>query len=341
VPQEENIVALGYFVGIGGMPVGPTGAECYEKYPVMRRWCEQVESWTGVEMRSAFAEDHTVSLISGSVDAPDLSVRPDFLYRGSIRQAAHAIGMSDILAEQGIYPDLIAGTSLGGLIAACLSGSIEREDLFRVFARVAEMPLAPDGEPARGIAIVEVPPDADIDWYYGESRPHVNMAAEFEQSGDNIIFMLSGYLKDLESLAAEAPPGRVQVVTGAIGAVHCPDVQFMSDLLEPFLNEISFRDPEIPLLCGVGGKQSKTGVPLKTGDDVRRSILENYVAPVGSFSKIIAAFDEHSMDMVLAVGAALPVGVPPCPFPVLQANVPDDIGQIMAMIYDLGLVVGG
>jgi [acyl-carrier-protein] S-malonyltransferase len=337
-------VALGYFVGIGGMPVEPSGAECYEQYPVMRRWCEQVESWTGVEMRPVLAEDHTGPLIAGSIETPfeppDLSVRPDFLYRGQIRQAVHAIGVSDILAEQGIYPDLIVGTSLGGLIAACLAGSIAREDLFRLFARVAEMPLAPDGESARGIAIIELPPGTDIDWYYGESRPHVNMAAEFEHTGDSTVMMLSGYLEDLESLAAEAPSGHVQVVTGAIGAVHCPDLQFMADLLEPFLNDINFRDPEIPLLCGVGGEQSKIGAELKTGDEVRHSILANYVAPVGSFKKIIAALAEHDMQMVLATGTKLPVTVPPCPFPLLQASVPDDIGRIMTMIYDLGLVVG-
>jgi [acyl-carrier-protein] S-malonyltransferase len=331
-------VALGYFVGIGGMPLGPTGTECYEHYPVMRRWCEQVESWTGVEMRSEFAVDHTRML--APAQPSDLSVRPEYLYRGSIRQAAHAIGVSDVLAEQGIYPDLIVGTSLGGLIAACLAGSIEREDLFRIFARVAEMPLAPAGEPVRGIAFVELPPDADIDWYFGAGRPHVYMAAEFEQNGANRIFMLSGYLEDLEKLRTEAPPGHVQLITASIGAVHCPDLQFMADLLEPFLGDINIRDPKIPLLCGVGGEQSKTSAQLKTGEDVRRSILENYVAPVGSFRQIIAALDGHDMEMVLAVGAALPVGVPPCPFPVLQANVPDDIGQIMAMIYDLGIAVG-
>lgn len=330
-------MALGYFLGIGGMAIEPTGTEFYEQYEAMRNWCQQVQSWTGCEIPSLFTDDYKTSLAS---EPEDLSVRPDFLYRGAVRQAAHAIGISDILAAQGIYPDLIAGTSLGGVIAACLAGSIEREDVFCLLAHIARLPLAPDGEPARGVAFAVLPPGADIDWYCGDGRPDVYVAADYEFTGDTTVLMLSGYLKDLERLAAEAPPGHVPVVTGAMGGLHSPLQQFMSDLLEPHLNKIEFRDPKIALLSGIGGAQSKTGRQLKTGDDVRAGILENYVTPVGSFKKIISAFDERDMQLALGMGAALPAGLPPTPFPVLQATVPDDIGQIMTMIYDLGIDVG-
>lgn len=338
-------MALGYFLGIGGMAIEPTGAEFYEQYDVMRSWCDKVQSWTGFEMRSLFAEDHRTSLAAGDLGASgepaDLSVRPDFLHRGAVRQVTHAIGIADILAEQGIRPDLIAGTSLGGIVAACLAGSIGREDVFRLLARVADFPLAPEGEPARGIAFAVLPPGVDIDWYCGESRPHVYMAVDYELAGDTTALMLSGYLKDLESLAAEAPPGHVPVVTGAIGGLHSPLQQFIPDLIEPYLDDITFSDPEVTLLSGIGGPLSKTGAQLKTGDDVRRGILENYVTPVGSFKQIIDAFDERGMQLAIGMGAALPAGVPPSPFPVLQATVPDDIGQIMTTIYDLGIDVGG
>jgi [acyl-carrier-protein] S-malonyltransferase len=337
-------LALGYFFGIGGIAVEPIGTEFYDQSEVMRSWCEQVQSWTGYEMRSLFAEDYKMSIASGSPAAPreaaDLSARPDFLHRGFIRQVVHAIGISDILADQGIYPGLLAGTSLGGIVAACLAGSIEREDVFRLLTCIAKLPLAPAGEPARGIAFAVLPPGVDIDWYCGESRPNVYVAADYELSGDTTVLMLSGYLKDLESLATEAPPGHVPVVTGAIGGSHCPLQKFMSDLLEPYLNDIKFHDPKVPLLSGIGGAQSRTGMQLKTGDDVRKGILDNQVEPVGSVKQIIAAFDKHDVQMGLAIGGALPAGIPPSPFPVLQATAPDDIGQIMTMIYDLGIDVG-
>lgn len=337
-------MALGYFFGIGGIAVEPVGTDFYDQYDVMRNWCAQVQSWTGFELRSLFAEDYKTSIASGSLDGSrepaDLSTRPGFMHRGFIRQVVHAIGICDILAEQGIYPDLLAGTSLGGIVAACLAGSIDREDVFQLLACIAKLPLAPEGGPARGVAFAVLPADADIDWYCGESRPNVYVAADYELSGDTTVLMLSGYLKDLEALAAEAPSGHVPVVTGAIGGSHCPSQQFMSDLLEPYLDDIKFHDPKIPLLCGIGGAQSRTGQQLTTGDEVRKCILANNIEPVGSVKQIIAAFDKHHVQMGLAIGAALPAGIPPSPFPVLQANAPDDIGQIMTIIYDLGIDVG-
>jgi [acyl-carrier-protein] S-malonyltransferase len=338
-------VALGYLVGISGFPLQPTGAEFYERYGVMRTWCDQVESWTGIEILPLLSENYTGELIAGSLDAqlkpPDLSARPEFFGHAQIRQAVHIIGVFDILAEQGIYPDVVAGTSLGGLIAACLAGSVEREDVFRLIVRRGQAPLAPEGEPACGIAFAVLPPTADVDWYCGESRPNVYMIADYEFTGTKRVLMLSGHLKDLGELAAEAPPGHVPVVSGAMGAIHCPLQQFMCDLLGPDISDMNVRDPEITLLSGNGsGAQLEAGVPLKTAEDVRRSILDSYVTPVGSFKKIMGAFDEHGAQMVLGIGGPMPAGLPATPFPVLPATVPDDIGQIMTMIYDLGLEVG-
>jgi [acyl-carrier-protein] S-malonyltransferase len=336
VDRKEATVALSYLLGTGGIAMEPTGTGFYEQYDVMRRWCENVQSQTGCEMPELFTEDYTLALFSDNPDGPrepaDLSVRPDFLYRGGVRQAAYVIGIADILAEQGIYPDLLVGTSFGGMIAACLAGSLEREELFRLVEYMAEFPLAPEGEPARGVAYAELPFSADLDWYCGETRPNVYLAGS-ESRENSRILMFSGYLKDLEDLAAEAPSGHVPLVIGAIGGLHTPLQQFVRDLLEPHVNDINFRDPEIPLLSGVGGAQ------LKTGEDVRRDILDNFVEPVGVLTDLIGALDEFGMEMALTVGTALPSGPPPSPFPVLQAAVPEDIGQIMTAIYDLGIDV--
>jgi len=318
------------------MSIEPAGAAFYEQYDVMRNWCDQVQQWTGFEMPALLNEDFSASLMPGGPDAPrepaDLSVRPEFIYRGEVRQAALALGIADVLAEQGVHPDLLVGTSLGGMIAACLAGSWERETLFKLLGRMAAFPLAPAGEPARGIAFGVVPADADIDWYCGDGRPNVYLSGDASTDGSRIV-MFSGYLKDLEDLAAEAPSGQIHMVMGAMGGLHSPLEQFVRDLLEPLVNEINFRDPQIRLISSLDGAE------LKTGEEVRADILENVVNPSSSVADLVARLDKYGTTMALTVGASLPLGSPPSPFPVLQAVVAQDLGQIMTMVYDLGIEV--
>jgi len=330
------IVGLTYILGTAGISIEPAGSAFYEQHDVMRNWCAQVQQWTGLEMPALLNEDFTASLMPGGPGAPrepaDLSVRPEFLYRGEVRQAALTLGIADVLAEQGIYPDLLVGTSLGGMIAACLAGSWERETLFKLLGSMTAFPLAPAGEPARGMAFGVVPADADIDWYCGDGRPNVYLTGDASMDGNRVV-MFSGYLKDLEDLAAEAPPGQIHTVIGAMGGLHSPLQQFARDLLEPLVNEIDFRDPQIRLLSALGGAE------LKTGKEVRADIIDNVVNSSSSVADLVAAIEKYDTAIALTVGASLPLGPPPSPFPVLQAVVPRDLGQIMTMVYDLGIEV--
>lgn len=331
-----------YLLGTDGAAVEPAGADFYEQHEVMRDWCDQVQRWTGLEMPQLLREDHTPSLIPGGPRAvrepADLSVRPHFLHRAEVRQAAYAIGIADILAEQGIAPDLISGTSLGGLVAACLAGSFEREELFRLLGRISELPLAPPGEPARGVAFGVLPPGADLDWYCGPDRPHVHLVMQ-QPVGAKRWVMLSGYLSDLKVLAKAAPPGQMQLVTGSVGGSHTPLQKFMQDLIAPLLDEIKFRDPRVRLISAVGGR--RLGTELKTGEDVRESLLESYVAPSSTAVDLAAALEPHRPRLGLTIGSALRFGPPPSSFPVLQAAVNADLGQIMALAYDLGVELRG
>ena len=335
-------MALGYFFGTDGAAVEPAGAEFYEQYDVMRSWCEQVQKWTGCEMPELYREDFTPSLMPSGPITPhvpeDLSVRPDFLHRAEVRQAAYAIGITDVLAEEGIFPEFIVGTSLGGLVAACVAGSYEREELFQLLGRISELPLAPADEAARGIAFAMLPGNADIDWYCGENRPHVYLVLQ-QMVRSRRWVMLSGYLKDLQKLAAEAPRGQIQSVVGTVGGSHTPLQTFMQELIKPILDEIDFCAPRVRLFSAVAGE--RLGMELKTGEDVRADLLDSYVKPSSTVVDLAAALEKHNPRMGLAIGSAMRFGPPPSTYPVLQAAVAEDIGQIMTMIYDLGLELKG
>jgi [acyl-carrier-protein] S-malonyltransferase len=326
-------MTLSYIFGTGTME--PAGGDFYAQYEVMRKWCDQVQGWTGLEMPQLLTENFSALLMAhgpaGEQAPADLSVKPDFIYRGAVRQAAYSIGIVDILAEQGVYPDSLTGHSLGGMIASSIAGSVTREDLFRVLGQLGTFPLAPAGEPARGIAFGVLPADADLEWYCGESRPNVYLVGDMDMGPQRAV-MLSGYLKDLEKLAAEAQPGQVNV-TGAMGGLHSPLEQYQRDLLEPFLYEMDFRDPEIPLFSTLGERKR-----LETAEDVRRDMLDNLVNPTSKPSDILVSLHRRGSKLALVPGAAMQFPSK-TPFPVLQATVVEDIDQVMTMLYDLDIEI--
>lgn len=335
-------MTLTYILGTDGAAVEPAGADFYDEHEVMRRWCAQVQQWTGFEMPQLLLEDHTPLLTPGGPRAArepaDLSVRPHFVHRAEVRQATYAIGIADVLAEQGMRPDFIAGTSLGGLVAACLAGCFEREELFQLLGRISRLPLAPPAEPARGVAFAMVPASADPDWYVGENRSHVFPVMQ-QQVGKKRWVMLSGYLNELKDLADQAPASQFQLVTGSVGGSHTPLQAFVQTPIEAAFDEIKFRDPQVPLISAVGGPD--LGTRLETAEDVRLSLLDSYVKPSSTAVDLAAAFEQYRPRMGLALGSALRFGPPPSSFPVLQAAVTADISQIMTMAYDLGIELSG
>jgi len=326
-------MALSYIFGAGTMK--PVGGDFCEQYEVMSKWLDQVQGWTGLKMPELLAQDFSVLLMpngpAGSHEPADLSVKPEFVYRGAVRQVAYSIGIVDILAENGVYPDLLTGHSLGGMIASCIAGCITREDLFRVLGHMSTFPLAPVGEPARGLVFAILPADVDLEWYCGETRPNVYLVGDVEM-GTQRALMLSGYLKDLEKLATETPAGKVEVI-GAIGGLNSPLEQYQRDLLEPFLRELEFRDPELPLLSTLGERKR-----LKTGEDVRRDMLDNIVAPTSKPADIADSLNRHGTKLALVLGAAM-LFPPESQFQVLPAAVVKDIEQVTAKLHELDIEI--
>jgi [acyl-carrier-protein] S-malonyltransferase len=324
---------LSYIFGGGTMK--PAGGDFYEQYEVVRKWCDRTQEWTGLKMPELLVQDSSASLMPNGPTGPrepaDLSVKPDFMYRGAVRQAAYSIGIVDTLAEQGIYPDSLTGHGLGGMIASCVAGCITREDLFRVLRHMSTFPLAPVGESARGVAFAMLPVDADIEWYCGENRPNIYLVGDTDM-GMLRALMLSGYLKDLEKLAAEAPTGQVEVI-GAMGGLHSPLEQYQRDLLEPFLCGIEFRDPELPLFSTLGERKR-----LEAGEDVRREMLDNIVSPTSKPLDIAGSLNRYGTKLALVLGAAIQFP-PESQFPVLRVAVVKDIEQVMAMLHepDIGI----
>ncbi len=132
-------MSLGYLFG-GGVGTEPRGLELYRSYETVRSWYEQVSAWTGLTVGQILEED----LPAAQEERQSV---------GTVREAALAIGVHDVLASFGLRPAAIGGLSLGAMTASCLAGALGRRELFDMLAGSREAPEPPAGEPRQGIAI--------------------------------------------------------------------------------------------------------------------------------------------------------------------------------------------
>jgi [acyl-carrier-protein] S-malonyltransferase len=317
-------VTLAYMFA-GGMALEAPGDALYERYPVMREWIDQVGRWTGLSRERLLTEDFSPVLRTGE-PAP-----ADVRFAAEARQAAGLIGVADVLADLGLRPGAVGGSSLGLMVAACVAGSIDRRDLFEIIRLSAYAPHAPEGEPERGIGMTVVSSDAETERFL--AQPDVYLGAEVGEMHDGSrMLLLSGYLDALQRLAGSEPAGKITVLS-TFGGGHSPLQQFMADLQRPLIEKIEFRDPSVALFTALSRRQ------LTTGAEVREEFLVN---PVRStyMSNVVAGLHENGTQLGLMLGVASAVAMFKFPFPVLQALTPEDIAQITTTVFELGIETG-
>ncbi|MFD2768431.1 hypothetical protein [Micromonospora eburnea] len=318
-------MTIGYTLSGGMAPEAP-GLDLYERYPVMREWIDQVSDWTGVDVDRLLVED-----FSESFYAENPRFGSDVRFVAELRQAAYSIGISDVLADMGVRPDAIAGSSLGLMVGACLAGAIERTELVELLRHRTSLPLAPEGEPARGVAVAVLPGPDELDRYVGDHRPNVYLAAELGEfiDGGQTMYMFSGYLDDLRALAAEEPPGQVNVIS-FLGGAHSPLEQFVYDLRKPFIDKMTIRDPEVALYSALDGRRLVTAEDVYT-DFLRNTVQTTYTSNIG---KGLAA---HGVELGFAIGVTATVTMFKFPFPILPVLTAEDFEQVGPAIHNHGI----
>lgn len=132
-------MSLGYLFG-GGVGTEPHGLELYRTFEVVQGWYEQVSEWTGLTVGQILEED----LPTAQEERQSV---------GTVREAALAIGVHDVLASFDLRPGAIGGLSLGAMTASCLAGSLGRRELFEMLAGSRDTPEPSAEDPQQGIAI--------------------------------------------------------------------------------------------------------------------------------------------------------------------------------------------
>lgn len=315
-------MTLGYLFGAAVSDADPQyGEKLYEAFPPMRDVFTQVQEWTGIE---------ALRLLRGDFDTKD-QIRK-FALNG-VRLAAIALGISDILEENDVRPGAVGGISLGGLVASCVAGAVNRADLFRYLMEEAGTASAGQSELVpQGSAIALVSPDEDLSGYHGENRPDIYLAGDFGVvAKDSIrVLMFSGTRPALDRLIADFPVGKVNLIEGQSLAVHSPLRQQAADSMSACVASLPLNDPKVPVCSSM---EQRT---LRTAEEIRDVFCRNSTEKM-CLPDVYREMQRHHVQLALVLGPTLPAGALRFPFPVVRIAEPQDFAQAFTAIYEYGV----
>ena len=210
---------------------------------------------------------------------------PDELKRTDLSQPAITLAnlaAAACLAERGIKPCGCAGFSLGEYAALAVAGVISEKDCFTLVTHRGRVMQAAIDRITGGAAEGTSPGTL----VRGASAP--GMAAVIGLAPNQMEALIAEWKDDLADLyAANINSPRQVVVSGSAtaldeaekrfkeagarrflrlqvaGPYHSPFMKEAADAFAPFLAEVSFNNPVIPVFSNVTGKQIKTGMEAK------------------------------------------------------------------------------
>ncbi|MFG2638918.1 ACP S-malonyltransferase [Streptomyces sp. NPDC048362] len=310
-------MALGYLFG-GGVGTEPRGLELYQAYAVMRDLYGRISEWTGLS---------TGQLLDGELP----EAREERQSVGSIREAALALAVHDILAEQGLHPEVLGGLSLGAMTASSLAGAVGRRELIAMLAHGAHAPGPEADAPGQGMALAFAPDGTDVA-ALAEHRPGVHLSGDFGPTVDGSarILMLSGERTALEAMAAELPPGLITPLPDRPIAVHSPLRADFRAFMAPHIDAMDFREPVLPLASCL---EPRT---LTTAEDVRDLFHRNATDPI-SLVDVHTRMAAEGVRLGLVIGGSIPDGILRLSFPVVHVDRPEHLEQVLTTVYELGI----
>ena len=199
---------------------------------------------------------------------------PEILKRTDISQPAITLVNLAAMArleEIGIKPSGCAGFSLGEYSALAAAGVISEEDcLFLVNRRGIAMQAAidriPPGPSAPGMAAVIGLSQEKVEAIIAEGKNNglseLN-AANFNSSKQIVVSGSAAALEEAEKRFKEAGARRFMRLQVA-GPYHSPFMKSAAEEFDVHLNDITFKDPGIPLFSNVSGRQIHSGAEAKS-----------------------------------------------------------------------------
>ncbi len=199
------------------------------------------------------------------------------------------LAAAEAAAEKGIYPDAVAGFSLGEIAALAFAGMLSYEEAFRLVCKRAEwMDEAAKASRGAMAAVMKLPPEKveAICGEFSQAYPvnYNSPAQTVVAAAEEEIDALCARVKEEKGVAKKL---------AVSGAFHSPFMAEASRKMEEYLQELTLSEPTVPIIANM------TARPYE--EDYRILVAGQIKSPV-QWQKTVEYLAEDGADRFIEVG---------------------------------------
>lgn len=259
------------FPGQASQYVG-MGHDLYEHFETARRIYDRADELVAFDLKSVSFEGPEERLTQTRYTQPAVFV--------------HSVAAAELLKEQGVAPDAVAGHSLGEYAALVIAGVLGFEDALQaVCVRASLMREAGEQHPGTMAAIIGLSDDAVRAICEAASTEKGQVCpANFNAPGQVVV---SGTIPAVHRAMEQAKEAGAKLVVelSVSGAFHSPLMDSVGRKMEQALSGIAFSPARLPVVDNV------TADVVRDSDQIRDLLIQQLTHPVlwvASMQKLVS-----------------------------------------------------
>ena len=187
---------------------------------------------------------------------------------------AHSLALTDYAHQLGLYPDLVAGHSLGEYTAAVVSVALSFEEgLYLVCQRGKLMYQIQEKQPGAMAAVLGLPTEILVDLCAEVSKRHFVTVTNWNTYTQLVVSGVEEGVMELMEAVRSYEIARTMRLP-VKGAFHCALMVPVQAELKNIMQDLAWNNAYVPLIANVSGKT------LITDEQIHQELIAQIVSPV-------------------------------------------------------------